>query len=236
MPNQGLAAQLRPLAALVDPRRQKLYRYVVGRRAAVSRDQAAAAVGITRAMAAFHLDKLVMAGLLRAEYRRLSARSGRGAGRPSKLYRVSRRRFGIAIPPRQHELLALVLAQALAGSDEGASAQDVGRRYGRSLGAMARKRLPARPAVERLVGCVRSILDDVGFEPTAGHAGRVVAANCPFDPLSRRFPSVVCYTAVAAVEGVLDGVGVEELRVTRDERPGRCCIVLVPNSGTASVS
>ena len=54
---------------------------------AVGRDEAAAAVGVTRALAAFHLDRLVRDGLLIPEYRRLTGRTGPGAGRPAKLYR-----------------------------------------------------------------------------------------------------------------------------------------------------
>ena len=49
----------------------------------LSRDQAARALRISRALAAFHLDKLVDAGLLEADFRRLKGRSGPGAGRPS---------------------------------------------------------------------------------------------------------------------------------------------------------
>ena len=52
-----------------------------GRRGEVSRNQAAEAVGVQRGLAAFHLDKLVEAGLLEASFRRLG---GPGpAGRPS---------------------------------------------------------------------------------------------------------------------------------------------------------
>ena len=81
MPKPTFAQQLDALAALREPIRAQLYQYVQKRLAAVSRDEAADAVGVSRAMAAFHLDKLVELGLLRAEYRRLSGRSGRGAGR-----------------------------------------------------------------------------------------------------------------------------------------------------------
>lgn len=78
MPKPTFAERLEAMALLREPIRRRLYRYVEGRLAAVSRDEAAEAVGVSRAMAAFHLDKLVGLGLLRAEYRRLSARTGRG--------------------------------------------------------------------------------------------------------------------------------------------------------------
>ena len=101
------------IAALGDPVRRRLYEHVVGATDAVSRDQAASAIGIKRALAAFHLDKLVDAGLLEVEYRRLTGRTGPGAGRPSKLYRRSGREFDVTLPPREYDLGAQVLATAV---------------------------------------------------------------------------------------------------------------------------
>src|ERR1700750_1290096 len=59
----------------------------------VSRDEAASAAGIGRALAVYHLDKLVESGLLTASYQRPPGRSGPGAGRPAKLYARSDRRL-----------------------------------------------------------------------------------------------------------------------------------------------
>src|SRR5262245_19653856 len=50
--------QLSRLSALDEPVRRKLYLYVVGRPEDVSRDEAAKGTGVSRALAAFHLDKL----------------------------------------------------------------------------------------------------------------------------------------------------------------------------------
>lgn len=51
----------------------------------MSRAEAADAVGVARTLAAFHLGKLVDAGLLEVAHRRLTGRSGPGAGRPAKV-------------------------------------------------------------------------------------------------------------------------------------------------------
>ena len=53
----GLAA----LSGLDDPVRGRLYRFVSGQAEPVGRDEAAAAVGIGRPLAAYHLDKLARA-------------------------------------------------------------------------------------------------------------------------------------------------------------------------------
>src|SRR5688572_10198722 len=131
--------ELDAMAALREPTRRRLYQYVERQLEAVSRDEAAEAIGITRALAAFHLDKLVEVGVLKAEYRRLSGRSGPGAGRTSKLYRRSRNQFAVSLPHRNHELLARLLAASFGSSAAGSPPAEVAavaepaRAYGRSL-------------------------------------------------------------------------------------------------------
>src|SRR5216117_1252223 len=88
------------IASLDEPVRRELYLYVAGRRRDVGRDEAARALRISRALAAFHLDKLVKHGLLETSYRRLTHRRGPGAGRPAKLYRRAARQLEVALPPR----------------------------------------------------------------------------------------------------------------------------------------
>jgi DNA-binding transcriptional ArsR family regulator len=80
---------LAAVSLLAEPIRRALYDFVRRQSHAVSRDEAAEAVGIQRSLAAFHLDRLAEAALLAVEFRRLSGRTGPGAGRPAKLYRRS---------------------------------------------------------------------------------------------------------------------------------------------------
>src|SRR5207342_564914 len=92
------------LAPLADPVRRALYEHVAGHGEAVDRDAAAAAVGIGRPLAAFHLDRLAAAGLLEVEYHRRSGRSGPGAGRPAKFYRRARGlETSVSLPPRRYD-------------------------------------------------------------------------------------------------------------------------------------
>ncbi len=75
----GLAA----VGSLGDPVRRSLYEFVAGSPGPVGRDEAAAAAGIGRPLAAYHLDKLVSQGLLTASYQRPAGRGGPGpAARP----------------------------------------------------------------------------------------------------------------------------------------------------------
>ena len=64
-------------------------------------------------LAAFHLDRLVEAGLLETEFRRRSGRTGPGAGRPAKLYRRAARDFSVSLPAREYERAADLMATAL---------------------------------------------------------------------------------------------------------------------------
>jgi predicted ArsR family transcriptional regulator len=223
------------MAALREPNRRRLYHYVERQPRAVSRDEAADAVGISRALAAFHLDKLVGLGLLKAEYRRLSGRSGPGAGRTSKLYRRSRHRFAVSLPHRNHELLARLLAES---SESGAPISpdaEPARQYGRSLGRRARKRIRGHPGPARLLDCVEAVLESLGFEPYRASPAEVRLRNCPFDPLSRLYTPLVCGVGQAVINGIVQGVGADLLRVSRDEQPERCCgLVRLPSQNDAA--
>src|SRR2546429_5486302 len=104
--------QIAAIASLHEPARRGLYLYVSSRRRDVGRDEAARALRISRALAAFHLDKLVRQGLLDTSYRRLTGRRGPGAGPPPQLYRPSAHQLDPTLPPRRYELAGPLLAQA----------------------------------------------------------------------------------------------------------------------------
>lgn len=229
--------ELEAMAALREPKRRRLYQFVERQPLAVSRDEAAEAVGISRALAAFHLDKLVELGLLKAEYRRLSGRSGPGAGRTSKLYRRSRNHFTVSLPHRNHELLARLLAASSDSAARIAPDAEPAREYGRSLGSRARKRIRGHPDPAQLLACVQAVLESLGFEPYRASPSEVRLRNCPFDPLSRLYTPLVCGVGQAVITGITQGVGGDRLRVGREEQPDRCCgLVTLPSSGDGKSS
>ena len=191
------------MAVLADPVRRDLYEYVAGAGHEVGRAEAADALGMARTLAAFHLDKLVDAGLLEVAHRRLTGRSGPGAGRPAKVYRVAASEHLASVPPRDYRGLAMLLAEAV----EAAGAEE-------ALIAAAR-RVPADPRepVE--------LLAERGYRPYRD--GDVIRSrNCPFRALSDEFPVLVCAMNHALI-GALVGGGV---RVRLDPLPGECCVVV----------
>src|SRR4051794_37459182 len=113
------------VAVVSDPLRGALYRLVAASDRPLSRDEAAAAAGTPRSTAAFHLDRLVQAGLLEVEHRRLSGRSGPGAGRPTKLYRATDAEVMASVPERHYELAGELLASSIERAErEGTSTRE----------------------------------------------------------------------------------------------------------------
>ena len=232
MADKRLEHQLVSIAALEDPVRRDLYFHVAGEPGDVSRDQAAQAVGITRSLAAFHLDRLVGAGLLETTFRRLTDRTGPGAGRPSKLYRRSSRQIDVTLPERRYELAGQLMVRAL---QEGASddaldrLRAAAREWGERLGAEARPRSGSAGARARALTRVIDVLRNAGFEPRRDGRGGVVLRNCPFDALARSSRDVVCSMNLALIRGVIQGLHAEGIRATLEPQPGCCCVAIHPD-------
>jgi len=104
----------RQLRVLAEPTRRAVYDHVARQPLETDRDATAGAVGISRGLAAFHLDRLAEAGLLEVQYRRRSGRAGPGAGRPAKFYRRAADGVELSLPPRRYEAAARLMAQAIA--------------------------------------------------------------------------------------------------------------------------
>jgi predicted ArsR family transcriptional regulator len=218
------------VCGLDDPVRRRLYDYVSASGEPVGRDEAAAATGISRPLVAYHLDRLVSLGLLTANYRRPGGRTGPGAGRPAKVYARSGSEFAVTVPPREYELAARLLAEAVESELSGsalAGLQRAARGHGAQIGRAAiGRRLPARDGQHpRLHEIMQATLAEHGFEPVT-EADSISLRNCPFHPLAARHRDVVCAMNLALLEGVATGIGGPDLHPVLDPAPGRCCVVV----------
>src|SRR6266542_1443345 len=92
---------------LEEPRRLAAYDFVRTSRWPVTREDLAEATGISRALAAFHLERLLEVGLIEvAETRRAASH----AGRPPKQYRATPDvEVSMSIPPRRYQLAGEIL-------------------------------------------------------------------------------------------------------------------------------
>jgi predicted ArsR family transcriptional regulator len=232
---RSLEAELADVASLSEPVRRALYLYVSAQPEPVSRDQAANAIGITRALAAFHLDRLVEEGLLQATYRRVSGRTGPGAGRPAKVYRRSGREVQVSLPPRNLELAARVLARTVERFQEGEpdALRTSARELGAALGKEARRRAGHHAAAGRRVESLVEILGEQGFEPFRGEGNEVRLRNCPFDPLARDHRSAVCGMNLEVMRGALQAATPTGLEAVADPDPETCCVMLRPAQAAA---
>ncbi|MEV5383094.1 helix-turn-helix domain-containing protein [Streptomyces sp. NPDC052721] len=227
------------IAVLQDPVRRRLYEYVAAQGREVGRNEAAEAAGVARTLAAHHLDKLTEAGLLECGSRRLTGRSGPGAGRPAKVYTRARVERSVSLPARDYRTAAELLAEAAeqAGLDAGLCA--VARRRGEALRGSAApcggleeamKMLAARGYEPYLEGDesaegAEGVQAAEGIEGTTGAAARVVRMrNCPFHAVAEGFPPLVCGMNLALLEGLFGTDGA--VRARMDARPGECCVVL----------
>jgi len=218
------------IGALADPVRRRLYLYVCSQPEPVGRDEAAAAVGVARHQAKFHLDRLEADGLLESEFARLSGRSGPGAGRTSKLYRRADREIAVSLPEREYELAGRLLADAVAESvSSGEPVLDVLHRraaaHGRALGRSALDGVTTPESAASALRLAARVLAGHGYEPRPD-GERVVLSNCPFHSLAKAQTELVCHMNEALVAGIAGTMGPHCPHVILDPEPGRCCVVL----------
>ena len=219
-------SELASLALLDEPVRLRLYEWAVAQARPVGREEAARAVGISRSLATFHLDRLVDGGLLDADYRRLNGRTGPGAGRPARVYWRSPREISVSLPERRYELAARVMVEALEKSARaGRSVREAAHGVGETIGSAARGRT-ARSSL-------RSALSENGYEPTQPDADGVIRLrNCPFHALVEEHRPLVCDMNLALAEGIADAIGADaSLRPRLDPQPGYCCVTFGPADG-----
>jgi predicted ArsR family transcriptional regulator len=222
-------AAVRALAALEDPTRYDLYAFVRAAGGAVTREEAAHAVGTSRKLAAFHLDKLVAVGLLTADFD--VGERVRTVGRVPKMYRVADVELIASIPERQPGVIADVLVDAVLAAEPGESAHDAAMRIaesrGRELGAATRGQARAgRLGAERALTLAETALRARGFEPARTSESALQLRNCPFQPLAQRATDFVCGLNHRMLTGFVAGLQTSSVQAVLAPRPGHCCVEL----------
>ena len=201
----------------------------------MTRDEAAASVGISRKLAAFHLDKLVDAGLLRAHY--ASPGGVRRVGRAPKVYEPSGADVRVSIPQRGHGLLAEHPAGRGPRAEGGGERAGGGAAGGR--GARPRPRRGGEPprrggrlGAERALTRAAEILERHGFEPDREAPARLRLRNCPFHAMAGDDPELVCGVNHAFLSGSWKGSARPRSRRPSPRTPGTAA----SSSGRAALS
>jgi len=218
------------IALLADELRQRLYRFVAAQPGPVTRDQAAAAVGISRKLAAFHLDKLAAAGLLETAAPDPASRRP-GPGRAPKAYQPAAAEVAVSVPQRRYDALGEVLAQAIVADGPASSARraahQLARDRGQGLGERVRaERRLGRLGPERALTVVGELLAACGYAPARAPQLQLVLRNCPFRQLSRRAPELVCGLNQEFLAGLLAGLQTLRIDAVLQPDPARCCVLV----------
>ncbi len=216
MDHGNVDQQLTDIAGLGDRLRRALYRYVAECGVPVSRDDAARAAGISRPLAAYHLDKLVDDGLLEASYLHRGDRRGPGAGR------------------RDYAVLAELLARAVEADASGAARAALNQAaagLGAELATEATNHTAAQVDRADVLAALRQTLASRGYEPYDDSDGTIRLRNCPFDRIAAQHRELVCGANLAMLQRLADQLGGDQpVRALLDPRPGRCCVALTRDS------
>lgn len=211
----------RKIGVLADATRARIHRFVRRAGRAVLRDEVASGTGVSRALAAFHLDKLVEAGLLKTHLARPPGRSGPGAGRTARYYEPSTGELNVSVPHRDYQAVGRILADAVEADPTRplAAARELAAADGRALASqipVPKRATPMRKA--------EAFLEAAGFEPFRVSRDELAMRNCPYHALAKRSPAVVCTLASGLACGALEAMGAGDLEVEVRPDEQMCCI------------
>jgi len=226
-------------SAFGDPTRREIYLFVHGSSEADEDGQPGA--GVTAAevaqrfllhpnVARHHLDKLAAGGYVEVA----TGRTGTGAGRPSKRYRVTTPEMSLELPVRHDDLLVTLLGKALSllpRETAEAMAEEVGLEYGKAMAASmgpgkvrptdGSTPVAAQKAFRTALHTVADALTAHGFAAHAERHGdglRIVSDHCPFGGAAIEHP-VICAVDRGLVRGMLGAIYGHADAATSESRP-----------------
>jgi predicted ArsR family transcriptional regulator len=173
------------MTALADPDLREAMLLARGRASELTADDAAAALGVHRNVARARLDRLAEAGLLEVSFERRTGRTGPGAGRPAKVYRVAPETTAVEFPPRRFGALVGRLLDELPEHGRTQALRRVGEDFGRELADAARLKPAAsvRVGLERVCAAVRSLGFQASVQTVDGNTAVIATPTCPLRPL-----------------------------------------------------
>jgi predicted ArsR family transcriptional regulator len=175
------------LQALADATRRRILTSLQRRTEALTVDEVSAEHGIHRSVAFEHLELLARLGLLVR-----GSRTG-FRGRPARTYHAVGEAAEVSYPPRQHRLLAGLLAGAIRSGIEPLRA---GEEYGSHLAAGSGSEAEAMARLEALGARYEMI------------GSRIQASNCVFREACDSAREVVCGVQAGLLKGALVAAGV----------------------------
>jgi len=181
---------LKRLAAAGDPHLRTLLLYARGRRGPFTAADAADALGVHRNVARRRLDRLAEVGFLAVAHERPSGRTGPGAGRPAKVYRVEPELEGIEFPDRRLADLIGFLVDKVPARRRPQALREAGEDFGRTLAAAAglTPSVHVRVGLERLCDALGTLGFQASVESVTDDGAILDSPTCPLRPLVVRRP------------------------------------------------
>jgi predicted ArsR family transcriptional regulator len=205
---------MKRLDALGNPELRAAFLYARAQPRPVSADDLAAAQKVHRNVARARLERLAAARLLIPSFERRTGRTGPGAGRPAKLYRVAPELSAIEFPEHRYEQLVGALIDAIAAHEPGRLLEEAGTSFARTLARQASLRAARRldSGVARLCAALGQLGYQAGVAEATDEGASITSATCPLRPLVRARPELAeldramwAGLVAQAVEGVETG-------------------------------
>jgi predicted ArsR family transcriptional regulator len=204
------------LEAIGDRGLRETLLFARGRALPVTADEVAAAHRIHRNVARGRLERLAEAGLLVPSFERRSGRTGPGAGRPAKTYRVAPELSVIEFPERRYGQLIGLVVDALPERGRRDRLHEVGIAFGRELARETRLR--SAKSFRTALGLVCGALGSLGYQASVGDVvgerAVLTTPTCPLRPLVRAQPGLAELDRgmwAALVARALDGASVDQI-------------------------
>jgi predicted ArsR family transcriptional regulator len=202
----------------------------------VTADEVASVQRIHRNVARGRLERLADAGLLVASFERRTGRTGPGAGRPAKTYRVAPELTAIEFPERRYEQLIGLVVDALPERGRRKRLHEIGVAFGRELAHEAGLR-PAkglRTALRRVCAALGSLGYQASVAEVTDERAVITTATCPLRPLVRARPRLAeldrgmwaALLARAFAGSAVDEIGCDTPNCQRDDADCRVLLTL----------
>jgi predicted ArsR family transcriptional regulator len=158
----------------------------------VTADDVAAAQRIHRNVARSRLERLSAAGLLIPSFSRRTGRTGPGAGRPAKTYRVAPELAAVEFPQRRYERLIGLVAEAVPEGVRRRRLREAGRAFGEELAAESQLRSAKSlaSALHRVCAAMRRLGYQASVAELTDVDGIIRTPTCPLRPLLRAQPDL----------------------------------------------
>jgi predicted ArsR family transcriptional regulator len=204
------------LEAIGDRERRETLLFARAHQQPLTADEVAAAQGIHRNVARGRLERLAEAGLLIASFERRTGRTGPGAGRPAKTYRVAPELTAIEFPKRRYEQLIGLVVDALPERGRRERLHEIGIAFGREFAREMRLRSAKtfRTALDRVCAALGALGYQAAIAEMSGERAVITTATCPLRPLVRAHPALATLDQgmwSALVARAFEGIDIDQI-------------------------